>query len=329
MQKTQWGILGTANHFALRMSNPWSKSEYGEIIAIASRTKQRAQQFARHHKIPKSYGSYQELLDDDEVEAVYIPLPNDIHKQWIIKSANAGKHILCEKPLCLNTADCEEVRDVCAEKGVLLMEAFMYRFHPQWIHTKEIISSGELGAIQAIHTNFFYNNQNPADIRNNLSMGGGGLLDIGCYAVSSSRHLLDRMPTKVCTLIQRHTKFHVDVLASVIMDFEDTQSVFTVSTCTFSAQTVSIFGQQGYIRLALPFNAPADVALSVEVTTGLGTRIISCGPCDQYLEEIDAFSRAVQGLQELPISLKDAIDNQAVLDALFESEKIAGWISLS
>ncbi len=329
MKKLRWGVLGVSKHFFMRMSIPWNNSDYATLQAIGSRSKQRAQQCARQLKIPAYYGSYQEVIDDEHVDAIYIPLPNHLHKEWIIKSANAGKHILCEKPLCLSSIDCEEVRDVCAEKGVLLMEAFMYRFHPQWQHSKQLIKTGELGALHTIATHFFYNNQDPSNIRNNLNMGGGGLYDIGCYAVSLSSFLLNRQPVKVCSLMQRHTKFHVDVMASALMDFGDVQSSFTVSTCVFPSQGVQIFGEQGHIRLSLPFNAPPDVPMEVIVTTETGVRTVSCGPCDQYLEEIDSFSKAALGLAPIPIPIKDAIDNQVIVDALFTSEKIAGWISLS
>jgi predicted dehydrogenase len=296
-----------------------------EVRAVASRARDRAEEAAHDLGIPKAYGSYAELLADREIEAVYIPLPNHLHAEWVKKAADAGKHVLCEKPFAMNAAEAEEAIRYAEAKGVLVMEAFMYRFHPQWIKAEEMVRTGEIGKVQAVHTTFSYMLKDPANIRNIPEAGGGGLPDIGCYAVSSARFLLGREPERVFALVHRDPKLKTDILSSAILDFGVARAVFTVSTQAHPGQRVDVLGTGGQISLPLPFNAYPDVPMQISVTTGLGTRTISLPVADQYVEMFDGFSRAVREGGGAPTPPKDAIDNMKVQDALFRSEKSGGW----
>jgi predicted dehydrogenase len=328
MKPVVWGVLGVATHFRLRVAAGLTRSDQLEVRGIASRDLARAEAAAAEMGISRGYGGYQELLDDPEIEAVYIPLPNHLHLEWIKRAADAGKHVLCEKPLGLNAAQVQEAIDYTAEKGVLLMEAFMYRFHPQWRHARELVAIGEVGTPTAVHCSFFYNNQDPENIRNRVETGGGALMDIGCYAVSSARFLLGREPERVVGLVQMDERFGTDRLSSGVIDFGDAQAVFTVGTQTDASQTVQLFGTGGNLRVELPFNAYTDVPLSVHVRNGIGPRVVSAGPSDQYRLQFEAFSRAVRGEQSVPIPPEDAYNNQRVLDALFASGRSGRWEEL-
>jgi len=219
MKPVRWGILGVSGHYRLRCSDPLRKLEEVSLHGIASRDAERAREAARELGIEKSYGSYEELLQDREIEAVYIPLPNHLHLPWIKACADAGKHVLCEKPLGLDARETAEAIAYTREKGVLLMEAFMYRFHPQWIRARELVRIGEIGEVTSIQSSFFYRNRDPDNIRNRKEAGGGGILDIGCYTVSSARFLTDREPRRVTALVQWDPDFKTDRLASALLDF--------------------------------------------------------------------------------------------------------------
>jgi predicted dehydrogenase len=304
---------------------PARNSAESSIAGIASRSADRAKEAATQYGIEKSYGSYEALLADESIEAVYIPLPNHMHLEWIKKCADAGKHILCEKPLTMNGAEAEDAAAYARRKGVLLMEAFMYRFHPQWLRVQELIQSGEIGTVTGVECAFSYNNSNAADIRNQLETGGGGLMDIGCYAVSSARFAVGREPKRVVSLVQRHATFKTDILASAIMDFGDIHGIFTVGTQTYPDQRVDIRGTGGVITVHLPFNVYPDVPVRVTVNCGVGARDILSGPVDMYGLQFDAFSRAVRERLPAPTPPEDAIANMKVLDAIFRSETSGAW----
>ncbi len=325
MKPTVWGVLSVSTHYRLRISDGLSRSTAVRMKAIASRDEGRATAAAAAQGFERGYGSYDALLADSEIEAVYIPLPNHLHLEWIKKAADAGKHILCEKPLGLNATEVEEAIEYTRKKGVLLMEAFMYRFHPQWVRVRQLVAIGEVGTPTAIQGHFFYNNQDPENIRNRADAGGGGIMDIGCYAVSSARFLLGREPKRVVSLIQWDERFGTDRLASGILDFGDVQATFTVGTQTGSAQGVRLFGTSGGIEVLLPFNAYPDVPLEVRVRTGVGERTIQTAATDQYVEQFEAFSRAVRQGDPAPTDPFDALNNQKVLDALLKSGKSGNW----
>ena len=329
MKAVRWGILGVSKHFITRVMPPMMKTDSSEVYAIASRDGEKAQAAAKKYGIPVAYSSYDDLLADDSIEVVFIPLPNHMHLEWIKRAADAGKHILCEKPLTLNAAETQEAIDYAESKGVLLMEAFMYRLHPQWQRAKELIHGGILGSVTSVQTFFGYNNPDPGNIRNKLEMGGGGIYDIGCYAVSVARHMFGTEPQRALSLINRDPVFGTDMLASGILDFGAGQSTFTVATKTFACQKVDIFGTGGSIHIHIPFNAYDDVPSTITVVNGVGTREVYFEPADQYGLQADAFSRAVREGGAVPIPITDALNNSKALDALFASEKSGGWETIS
>jgi predicted dehydrogenase len=252
MEAVRWGVLGVANIFTKKVLPPLLKSDLLRVEAIASRSEEKARGVAAKFGITKSYGSYDKLLADPDIEAVYIPLPNHLHAEWIRKAADAGKHILCEKPLALNATETAACLEYAAKAGVRLMEAFMYRFQPQWRRIKELVFLGEIGEVMAVHTYYAYDLKDPKNIRNRLDMGGGGLMDIGCYAVSVPRFIFDREPERVIGQFARDPDFKTDILTSAILDFGHGRSVFTVATQGFRAQAVDVFGTSGRIHIEIP-----------------------------------------------------------------------------
>jgi predicted dehydrogenase len=325
MDQIRWGVISVSNHYRLRINHQMSDSKVSKILGIASRDAGKAAQEAKRLGIPRSYGSYEALLADPEIDAVYIPLPNHLHAEWIKKAADAGKHVLCEKPFAMDAAQAKEAIDYARSKGVRVMEAFMYRFHPQWIHARQILRSGELGQITYVNVQFTYNLKDPKNIRNIKEAGGGGLMDIGCYAVSCARYLLDAEPTKVISLVQRDSQFGTDSLFSALLDFGATQSVFTVSTQAFPVQRVDVTGTGGTLSVLLPYNMYDDVPAELAVKTGVGTRIARLGPASQYRLMFDAYSECLLAGKPEPTAAEDAIANMKVLDALFRSENSGVW----
>ncbi|MFC1538902.1 Gfo/Idh/MocA family protein [Candidatus Latescibacterota bacterium] len=325
MKPVRWGILSTANIFTKAFLVPMQKSEKVELYGIASRNAEKAKVAASSCGIPNHYGSYEDMLSDTSIEAVYIPLPNNMHLEWIKKSADAGKHILCEKPLTMNAGEAREAADYCKTKGVLLMEAFMYRYNPQWKRAKEIITTGNIGTVRSVQTYFSYNNNNPKNIRNIPELGGGALYDIGCYAISAARFMFGREPVKTVSLINRHSDFKTDILTSGILDFDDGHSVFTVGTLNFPYQKVDIIGTGGSIHIRIPFNTYTDVPAEMTVVTSVGSRELKFHPADQYEIQIDAFSESVRNGSPEPTPIEDAINNMSVIDAVFRSEQSGNW----
>jgi Predicted dehydrogenases and related proteins len=274
-------------------------SELTQVVAIASRDAEKAAQAAREFGFEKSYGSYEALLADPVIDAVYIPLPNHLHTEWIKKAADAGKHVLCEKPFAMNATQAAEAARYAEAKGVKVMEAFMYRFHPQWVHAKEIMRSGEIGKVQFIHTQFAFNNRDPRNIRNILETGGGSIYDIGCYACSSARFIVGKEPERAVSIVRRDPEFGTDVLSSGVLDFGDARALFTVSTQSFPVQQVDIVGTSGSVTIFIPFNMYGDVPAELRITTGIGPRTVTLGPARsvpshvrRVLEECDRRSRA-------------------------------------
>jgi predicted dehydrogenase len=325
MKPVVWGILSVSTHYKLRIHTYLMKSPLVDMRGIASRSKERAAEAARDLGLQKAYGSYEELLADKEIEAVYIPLPNHMHAEWVKKAADAGKHVLCEKPFAMDAKEAEQAVRHAERKGVLVMEAFMYRFHPQWKRAKEIVRAGEIGEVQSVNTIFSYMLTDPTNIRNVLAAGGGGIPDIGCYVVSSARFLMGREPTRVVSLVQRDPKLKTDILASGILDFGKSRCVFTVGTQSFPWQSVDVLGSRGELSMHIPFNPFPDVPMRVEVTTGVGPRTYLSPAADQYVEMFEPFSRAVREGSPAPTPPQDAIDNMKVLDALFRSETSGSW----
>lgn len=319
------GVLGVSRHFFLRVLPGLNKSQTVTVWGVASRGGEKAREAALQFGIPQYYASYEELLQDPEIEMVFIPLPNDIHAEWIKKAADHGKQILCEKPLAMNAAETKDAILYAEGKGVKIMEAFMYKFHPQWQHARELIKHGEIGRIRTIFTFFGYFNTDPKNIRNIKENGGGGLYDIGCYAVSTARFLLGAEPKRALAMMDFDENFQTDIVTNGMLDFGGVRTQFTVSTQTFPSQRVQVFGTLGVLTVEVPFNMYPDVPAKLTVQTGVGTRCVELGPADQYQLEFEAFARAIREGQEQPVSSLDAINNMKVLDALFKSAQTGQW----
>ncbi len=328
MQPLKIGILGISKHFFLRCYLPLKRSKIINIYAIASRNETRAREASQQWDIPVYYDSYEAILTDKNIDAVYIPLPNHLHLEWIKRCADAGKHVICEKPLTLNADEAVEASAYATEHGIKLMEAFMYRFHPKWLRAKDIIRQGEIGEIVSIHTIFSYSNTNPKNIRNVKAYGGGALYDIGCYAISTARYLLDKEPIRVMGLACVDPDFDVDYLTSGILDFDGPRCLFTVGTQTFPEQEVIIFGTGGKITVTVPFNDFPDVKSKIIVKTSVGERVVEFNPVDHYQLEFEAFAKAISDDSPVPLSHMDSICNMKVIDAIFKSAETDQWVIL-
>jgi len=329
-KKVRWGVLGVARIATKKVIPGMQKGEWCEIAAIASRDVHKAEAAASELGIPKAYGSYEQLLEDPEIEAVYNPLPNQLHVPWTIKAAEAGKHVLCEKPLGLNAGDARALLSARDRAGVKIGEAFMVRTHPQWVRTREIIESGRIGTLRSIMGFFSYFNRDPANIRNVLEWGGGGLMDIGCYPITTSRFVFREEPVRVMGLIERDPEWKIDRLTSAILDFPLGQSIFTCSTQLVPYQRMQFFGTQGRVDVEIPFNAPNDRPCRIFIDDGSdllggGVRTEEFATCDQYAVQGDAFSRAIREGGEVPVCVEDAIKNMSVIDAIFRSTESGKW----
>ena len=325
MKPVTWGVLSVSSHFIGKINTGVGKSGRNVILAIASRSSARAQETSRRLGIPRAYGSYDELLADKDIEAVYIPLPNHLHAEWVKKAADAGKHVLCEKPFAMSAAEARETFEYGKRKGVLVMESLMYRFHPQWIRAAEIVRNGELGEIHAVNTFFSYMITDPANVRNILEIGGGGMRDVGSYAVSAARFLAGAEPKRVLSLMYRDPSLKTDTLSTGVLDFGKARSVFTVGTQTQPCQRVDAIGSAGSLTIHIPFNVYPDTPAEMTVTSWLGTRTVHTVVADQFVEAFDAFSRAVRAGGPVPQPPEDTVANQEALDALFRSEKSGTW----
>jgi predicted dehydrogenase len=301
--------------------------EYSEIVGIASRDLKKAEEAARKLEIPKAYGSYEELLADPEIEAVYNPLPNHLHVPWSIKAAEAGKHVLCEKPLSLTVAEAEQLLAVRDRTGVKMGEAFMVKTHPQWLRTREIIRSGAIGDLRSISCVFSYFNRDPQNVRHKPEWGGGGLLDIGCYPITTSRFIFGEEPLRVAGTLERDPEFGTDRLASAILEFPSGHAILTCGTQTAYYQRMNFLGTNGRVEIEIPFNAPRDrpCRIFVDDVLGSGPTVEELPVCDQYTIQGDLFSRAVRGQCDVPVSIEDAIQNMAVIEAVFRSAESGKW----
>lgn len=332
MKKVRWGILSTANIGLKKVTPAILKSELSEVVAVASRTEEKAEAYIAAMGLSgraRAYGSYEDLLADPDVDAVYNPVPNHLHVPLTLAAAKAGKHVLCEKPIALDSKEAEQLRSL--PPGIVFSEAFMVRHHPQWLRAREIARSGELGELRAIRGVFTYFLTDPTNVRNQADIGGGGIYDIGCYPVTASRFLFDREPKRAVALVDRDPEMKTDRLASVLLDFGGgLQSSFVCSTQSVGSQRLELIGTKGRVEIRIPFNAPEDKATAILVDKGYAAdgslaRREVFAPCDQYTLQADAFCRAVLGEKSLEWGVEDAIRHMKVLDAIFESEKTGGW----
>lgn len=328
--KVKWGVLGVAGIAVKKVIPGMQKGERSEIAAIASRDLKKAKEAARKLGIPKAYGSYEALLADPEIEAIYNPLPNHLHVPWSTKAAEAGKHVLCEKPLSLTVAEARTLLEVRERCGVKMGEAFMVKTHPQWLRVRELIRKGVIGELRSIVGAFGYFNRNPQNVRNIPECGGGGLMDIGCYPITTSRFIFGEEPVRVAGLIERDPEFKTDRLTSAMLEFPSGHSVFTCSTQLVSYQRMQFLGTKGRIEIKIPFNAPNDRPCELLIDDGrdvfgggITTEMIPT--CDQYTVQGDAFSRAIREGSEVPVPLEDAIANMAVIESVFRAAESGRW----
>ena len=330
MTKIRWGVLSTANIGVKKVIPAMQRGQFSTVAAIASRDLARARAVAASLDVPAVYGSYEELLADPNIDAIYNPLPNQLHVPWTIRAADAGKHVLCEKPIAMSAAEARTLLAVRERTGVLIGEAFMIRCHPQWLRTRALIDEGRIGALRSVAAFFSYFNVDPANIRNQPETGGGALYDIGCYCIHSARYAFAAEPARVCGLIDRDPQLGCDRLTASILDFPSGQAIFTCSTQLVPWQRVQFFGAKGRIEIEIPFNAPPDRPTRIFVDDGsdlTGSRIVTetFPVVDQYTLQGDAFSRAILEGTPVPVSLEEAIANMAVIDAIFASARSGQW----
>ncbi len=327
--RIRWGVLSTARIGSEKVIPAIQRSQLGEVAAIASRDPVRADEVAAQLGIAKAYGSYEALLADPDIDAVYNPLPNHLHVDWSIAALEAGKHVLCEKPLGMTAADARRLEGV--RPDLVLMEAFMVRFHPQWLRAREIVRGGRIGEARAVQVFFSYTNRDAQDIRNQVDAGGGAIMDIGCYGVVSGRFIFEGEPSRVVAIADRDPEFGTDRLTSVIADFGGGRHLgFTVSTQLAGHQRVTVVGTEGRIEIIIPFNAPQmeETRILIDDGTELGgastvEEVIRVS--DQYTEQADAFVRAIRGDEPVAYRLEDGIRNMMILDAIARSADAGGW----
>lgn len=325
-RQLRWGVLSTARIGTEKVIPAMQASELGEVVAMASRSAEAAQSAAAALGIPTAHGRYEELLANPEVDAIYNPLPNHLHVPWTIKALEAGKHVLCEKPVALDAMQARALVDAAAaHPGLKVMEAFMYRFHPQWLAARSLVEQGGLGELRSVQSWFSYFNDDAGNIRNQADIGGGALMDIGCYNVSVSRLLFGREPVRVMASLKRDPRFGVDRLTSGVLDFDTGTATFSCATQVAPHQRVVAAGTTGRLEIEIPFNAPPDRACRAWQFGAEGEKEWVFPACDQYTLQADAFARAVLDDTPVPTPLLDAVANMAVIDALVRSSQSGGW----
>ncbi len=331
--KVRWGVLGVANIAVKKVIPGMKKGSRSEIVAIASRDLGRAQAAAKELSLPAAYGSYEELLADPNVDAVYNPLPNHLHVPWSIKAAEAGKHVLCEKPIALSSQETQKLIAARDRTGVKIGEAFMVRTHPQWLRARELVRQGAIGELRSILSVFSYFNNDPQNIRNQFEIGGGGIMDIGCYPITMSRFFFEREPVRAVSLIDRDPEMGTDRLSSALLDFAPGQATFICATQLVPFQRMQVFGTKGRIELEIPYNIPPDRPSRIFIDdgsqlAGASARTEEFPVVDQYAIQGDAFSQAIRENTEVPVPLEDALANMRVIEAVFRSAEKGDWTPL-
>ena len=331
-KKIRWGVLSTASIGVRKVLPAMQQGHYSEVVAIASRDLNKAREAAAQLGIPKAYGSYDELIADSGIDAIYNPLPNQLHVPWTIKAAEAGKHVLSEKPLSLTVAEAESLLRVRERTSVKIGEAFMIRSHPQWLRVKALIESGRIGQLRCVVASFSYFNIDPKNIRNLVESGGGALYDIGCYCIQAARYGFGTEPKRVVGCIDRDPKMGTDRLTSAMLEFAGGQAIFNCSTQLVPHQRVQFFGTKGRIEIEIPFNAPRDRPTRIFIDQGdlfgEDRETEEFPVCDQYTLQGDQFSKAILEDTEVPVSLEEAIRNMKVIDAIFRSADSGGWVEI-
>ena len=330
MKPVRWGILSTAKIGIQKVIPAMQRAEHCDVLAIASRNLDKARKAATDLGVPKAYGSYDELLADPDIEAVYNPLPNHLHVPLSVQAAQAGKHVLCEKPLALTASEVGKLIEARDAAGVLVQEAFMVRYHPQWLRARELVRSGAIGELRSIQGFFSYNNRDPQNIRNMVDIGGGGLYDIGCYPITGARFLFEDEPSRVVSLIERDPEWGIDRLTSAILDFPRGHATFTCSTQLTPYQRMQIFGSEGRLEIEIPFNAPVDVPCRLFLDDGSilgneGVKVEELPVTDQYTAQGEVISRAIRSGEPLEFPLENAVFGMRIIDAVFRSAESGNW----
>ncbi|UCH25614.1 MAG: Gfo/Idh/MocA family oxidoreductase [Trueperaceae bacterium] len=327
MSKVRWGVLSTADIGLTKVLPAMQRGQYCDLVAISSRSLEKAQRAAQMLGIPKAYGSYEEMLEDPEIDAVYNPLPNHLHVPWSLKAIEAGKHVLCEKPIGLSAAEGQTLIDAAkAHPELKVMEAFMYRHHPQWRRAKKLVEDGAIGELRTINSFFSYMNVDPDNVRNMADIGGGGLMDIGCYNISLSRFIFGAEPERVIGIVEYDPTFKTDRLASGILDFGRGTSTFTCSTQLSPYQRVNIYGTEGRVEIEIPFNAPPDRPCRMWHQRGDEIEEILLDTTDQYTVQGDLFSEAILQDSEVPTPIEDSVANMKVIEAIVHSAGTGTWL---
>lgn len=327
--RIRWGILSTAHIAVNRVIAAMQKCQYGEVVAIASRDQRRAQRAAKKLSIAKAYGSYEELLEDPQIDAVYNPLPNHLHLPWTLAAMEHGKHVLIEKPVTCTAAEALQLVQACERRPNLkVMEAFMYRFHPQWEQVRKLVSHGAIGGLCSVHSWFSYFNSNPDDYRHHPEMGGGGLLDVGCYCVSVARLLFQTEPVRLSAMMELDPKTRVDRYVSAVLEFPNGMASFTCATHMAFGQQVLIHGDRAALLVETPFIPPADRPARIMLKREKASEEILVPQADHYTLQADVFSRAIKDNTPLPWTATDAWKNLHVLDAIKQSGKTKTWVEL-
>jgi predicted dehydrogenase len=330
-RKVKWGILGAASIARRRVVPAMLQCELAAVTAVASRSIEKAQEFAREFSIPTAYGTYEELINDPEIEVIYNPLPNHLHVEWSIRAANRGKHVLCEKPIARTVAEARRLLAARDEYGVKIGEAFMVRTHPQWLRARELVQSGRIGELRSAVGLFSYFNVNPENVRNSLEYSGGALMDIGCYPIRISRFIFGEEPVRVIACMEFDPSFKTDRLTSAILKFPRGQAIFTVSTQAVYYQRMQFLGTEGRLEVELPFNSPTDKPARLfldngkDLYAGASQITESLAICNQFTIQGDLFSKAVRENHEVPNTMEDAVCNTAVIEALFRSMQTGKW----
>lgn len=330
MEPIRWGVLGCANIALTKVIPAIQATTHSRVVAIASRDADKARSAATALGIARAYGTYDELIADHDIDAIYNPLPNHLHVPWSVRAADAGKHVLCEKPIAMSAQEALTLREARDRNGVVIGEAFMVRAHPQWLEVKRLVESGAIGDLRLVSGHFSYFRRDPDDVRSRVEFGGGALMDIGCYPITLSRWLFAAEPLEVIGQLERDPDMNVDRLGSALLRFPTGQATFTCAGQLVPYQKLLIYGTSGRIEVEIPFNAPADRRCRVFVDDGsqlggLAAKPIEFDAVDQYTLQADRFVDAIRGAGDVPVSIDDAIANMAVVDAIFRSAETRGW----
>ncbi len=330
-KRIRFGVLGAAKIAREKVIPGMRSCRSAEVVAIASRDGARAAETAAALGLPRSFDSYEALIADPAIDAIYIPLPNHLHATWTIRALEAGKHVLCEKPIGLNAAEAEAIAAAAARTGRHAAEAFMIRHHPQWLRAREIVRSGDIGPVRSIHTAFCYRNIDPANVRNRADIGGGALYDIGCYGIAGPRFLFESEPMQAIASFDRDPVMAIDRLVGAVLQFDGGRSAtFVCATQSSPHQRVTITGEKGRIEIPAPFNPPPHLPTRLLIDDGRdpfggGIREESFAPCDQYALQADAFAEAILAGRQPPHPIADAVGSMRIIDALFRSEESGRW----